>query len=88
MPRKSAWSTISASPAIPIGGLVQVPCIERNAMGAVKAINAARLALRGDGTHRVSLDKVIATMRQTGADMSTKYKETSRGGLAVNVTEC
>jgi len=72
----------------PIGALVQVPCIERNAMGAVKAINAARLALRGDGTHRVSLDKVIATMRQTGADMSTKYKETSRGGLAVNVTEC
>jgi L-serine dehydratase len=72
----------------PIGGLVQVPCIERNAMGAVKAINAARLALHGDGTHRVSLDKVIATMRQTGADMSTKYKETSRGGLAVNVTEC
>jgi L-serine dehydratase len=72
----------------PIGGLVQVPCIERNAMGAVKAINAARLALRGDGTHRVSLDKVIQTMRQTGADMSTKYKETSRGGLAVNVTEC
>jgi L-serine dehydratase len=72
----------------PIGGLVQVPCIERNAMGAVKAIHAARLALRGDGTHRVSLDKVIATMRQTGADMSTKYKETSRGGLAVNVTEC
>ena len=72
----------------PIGGLVQVPCIERNAMGAVKAINAARLALRGDGTHRVSLDKVIATMRQTGADMSTKYKETSRGGLAVNVIEC
>jgi L-serine dehydratase len=72
----------------PIGGLVQVPCIERNAMGAVKAINAARLALAGDGTHRVSLDKVIATMRQTGADMSTKYKETSRGGLAVNVVEC
>ena len=72
----------------PIGGLVQVPCIERNAMGAVKAINAARLALRGDGTHRVSLDKVIATMRQTGADMSTKYNETSRGGLAVNVVEC
>ncbi|HWB02236.1 MAG TPA: L-serine ammonia-lyase [Verrucomicrobiales bacterium] len=72
----------------PIGGLVQIPCIERNAMGAVKAINAARLALRGDGTHTVSLDKVIATMRQTGADMSTKYKETSRGGLAVNVTEC
>jgi L-serine dehydratase len=72
----------------PIGGLVQVPCIERNAMGAVKAINAARLALNGDGTHRVSLDKVIRTMRQTGADMKKKYKETSRGGLAVNVTEC
>jgi L-serine dehydratase len=72
----------------PIRGLVQIPCIERNAMGAVKAINAARLALRGDGEHRVSLDKVIATMRRTGADMSTKYKETSRGGLAVNVTEC
>ena len=72
----------------PIGGLVQIPCIERNAMGAVKAINAARLALHGDGRHRVSLDKVIATMRQTGADMSSKYKETSRGGLAVNVAEC
>jgi L-serine dehydratase len=74
----------------PIGGLVQVPCIERNAMGAVKAINAARLALRGDGSHLVSLDKVIATMRQTGADMLTKYKETARGGLAlaVNVVEC
>jgi L-serine dehydratase len=72
----------------PVGGLVQIPCIERNAMGAVKAINAARLALRGDGRHTVSLDKVIATMRQTGADMSSKYKETSRGGLAVNVTEC
>jgi L-serine dehydratase len=72
----------------PIGGLVQVPCIERNAMGAIKAINAARLALRGDGTHHVSLDKVISTMRATGADMSTKYKETSRGGLAVNLTEC
>ena len=72
----------------PIGGLVQIPCIERNAMGSVKAIHAARLALRGDGSHSVSLDKVIATMRQTGADMSTKYKETSRGGLAVNVTEC
>jgi len=72
----------------PIGGLVQVPCIERNAMGAVKAINAARLALQGDGTHKVSLDKVIATMRQTGADMSSKYKETARGGLAVNIIEC
>ncbi len=72
----------------PIGGLVQVPCIERNAMGAVKAINAARLALRGDGKHFVSLDKVIKTMRDTGADMKTKYKETARGGLAVNVIEC
>ncbi len=72
----------------PIRGLVQVPCIERNAMGAVKAINASRLALRGDGQHRVSLDKVIETMRRTGADMSNKYKETSRGGLAVNLTEC
>jgi L-serine dehydratase len=72
----------------PIGGLVQVPCIERNAMGSVKAINAARLALQGDGTHKVSLDKVIATMRQTGADMSSKYKETARGGLAVNIIEC
>jgi len=72
----------------PIGGLVQIPCIERNAMGAVKAINAARLALRSDGTHYVSLDRVIKVMRRTGADMSTKYKETSRGGLAVNVIEC
>lgn len=72
----------------PVGGLVQVPCIERNAMGAVKAINAARLALRGDGTHCVSLDRVIKTMRDTGADMKSKYKETSRGGLAVNVIEC
>jgi L-serine dehydratase len=72
----------------PVGGLVQVPCIERNAMGAIKAINAARMALRGDGTHFVSLDKVIKTMRDTGADMSLKYKETSRGGLAVNVIEC
>jgi L-serine dehydratase len=72
----------------PIKGLVQVPCIERNAMGAVKAINASRLALRGNGEHRVSLDKVIETMRRTGADMSNKYKETSRGGLAVNVIEC
>jgi L-serine dehydratase len=72
----------------PVGGLVQIPCIERNAMGSVKSINAARLALRGDGEHRVSLDQVIATMRQTGADMSTIYKETSQGGLAVNVPEC
>jgi L-serine dehydratase len=72
----------------PIGGLVQIPCIERNAMGAVKAINAQRLAMRGDGKHRVSLDKVIKTMRDTGKDMADKYKETSRGGLAVNVIEC
>jgi L-serine dehydratase len=72
----------------PIGGLVQVPCIERNAMASIKAINAARIALRGDGTHIVSLDKVIRTMRDTGADMKDKYKETSRGGLAVNVIEC
>jgi L-serine dehydratase len=72
----------------PVGGLVQIPCIERNAMGAVKAINAARMALRGDGQHSISLDKVIRTMRQTGADMKSKYKETSRGGLAVNIIEC
>ena len=72
----------------PIGGLVQIPCIERNAMGSVKAINASRMALRGDGTHTVSLDKVIKTMRETGRDMQDKYKETSRGGLAVNVIEC
>ncbi len=72
----------------PIGGLVQIPCIERNAMGSIKAINAARLAMQGDGSHRVSLDQVINTMRQTGLDMSTIYKETSRGGLAVNVPEC
>ncbi|HRA80603.1 MAG TPA: L-serine ammonia-lyase [Thauera sp.] len=72
----------------PVGGLVQVPCIERNAMGSVKAINAARMALRGDGKHFVSLDKVIKTMRDTGRDMKDKYKETSRGGLAVNVVEC
>ena len=72
----------------PVAGLVQIPCIERNAMGSVKAINAARLAMRGDGTHKVSLDQVISTMRQTGADMSTIYKETSQGGLAVNVPEC
>lgn len=72
----------------PIGGLVQIPCIERNAFGANKAIAAASLALRGDGTRRVSLDQVIETMRQTGSDMQTKYKETSLGGLAVNVAEC
>ncbi|MDH4053790.1 MAG: L-serine ammonia-lyase [Gammaproteobacteria bacterium] len=72
----------------PIGGLVQIPCIERNAMGAVKAINAAQLAMHGDGTHKVTLDQVIETMRQTGNDMSAHYKETSKGGLAVNVPEC
>ncbi len=72
----------------PVGGLVQIPCIERNAMGSIKAINAARLCLRGDGRHHVSLDKVIKTMRETGADMKSKYKETARGGLAVNVIEC
>ena len=72
----------------PVGGLVQVPCIERNAMGAVKAINASRLAFSGDGSHFVSLDKVIQTMRETGRDMKSKYKETSRGGLAVNIIEC
>ena len=72
----------------PVGGLVQIPCIERNAMASVKAINAARMALHGDGKHVVTLDKVIKTMRETGADMKVKYKETSRGGLAVNVIEC
>ena len=72
----------------PVGGLVQIPCIERNAMGASKALVATRLALHGDGSHLVSLDAVIETMRQTGADMSAKYKETSTGGLAVNVVEC
>ncbi|MEX0916043.1 MAG: L-serine ammonia-lyase, partial [Wenzhouxiangellaceae bacterium] len=72
----------------PVGGLVQIPCIERNAMGAVKAVNATRMAMAGDGKHRVSLDRVIKTMRDTGRDMKTKYKETSRGGLAVNVIEC
>ncbi len=71
----------------PIGGLVQVPCIERNAIASVKAINAARMAMRGDGEHFVSLDRVIKTMRETGADMKTKYKETARGGLAVHVLE-
>ncbi|GHE30318.1 L-serine ammonia-lyase [Streptomyces vinaceus] len=72
----------------PVGGLVQIPCIERNGMAAVKAVTAARMAMRGDGTHKVSLDKVIKTMKETGADMKVKYKETARGGLAVNVIEC
>lgn len=72
----------------PIGGLVQIPCIERNAMGAVQAVNAAKIAMLGDGAHMVSLDAVIATMKQTGKDMSTKYKETSQGGLAVNLPAC
>jgi len=71
----------------PIGGLVQIPCIERNAMASIKAINASRLAMRGDGDHFVSLDKVIETMRETGLDMQDKYKETSRGGLATKVIE-
>ena len=72
----------------PVGGLVQIPCIERNAFGALKAINAANLSLLGEGKHRVSLDQAIETMRQTGADLSEKYRETSRGGLAVNVPTC
>ena len=72
----------------PVGGLVQIPCIERNAIGSVKAVNAARLALHSTGHSHVSLDQVIETMRQTGLDMSSKYKETSQGGLAVNVVEC
>ena len=72
----------------PVGGLLQIPCIERNAMGAIKAVNAARMALRGDGVHHVSLDMVIKTMRDTGADMKSKYKETAKGGLAVNMVEC
>ena len=72
----------------PVGGLVQIPCIERNAIASVKAINAARMALHGDGVHTVSLDQVIKTMRETGADMMSKYKETSQGGLAVNIVEC
>jgi hypothetical protein len=72
----------------PVSGLVQIPCIERNAVASVKAVNAARMALHGDGSHHVRLDKVIKTMRETGADMMTKYKETSRGGLAVNIVEC
>ncbi|WP_405882627.1 L-serine ammonia-lyase [Streptomyces sp. NBC_01136] len=72
----------------PVGGLVQIPCIERNGMAAVKAVTAAKMAMRGDGSHKVSLDKVIKTMKETGADMSVKYKETARGGLAVNIIEC
>jgi len=72
----------------PVGGLVQIPCIERNAVASVKAITAARMALRGDGIHHVSLDTAIKTMRDTGADMAEKYKETSLGGLALNVVEC
>ena len=72
----------------PVGGLVQIPCIERNTMGAIKAINAARLAKRGDGNHIISLDRVIATMHRTGKDMLQHYKETSLGGLAVNLPEC
>src|SRR5690606_5967367 len=72
----------------PVGGLVQIPCIERNAIAAIKAITAARMAVRGDGVHHVSLDKAIKTMRETGADMKDKYKETARGGLALNIVEC
>ncbi|MFO0216645.1 MAG: L-serine ammonia-lyase, iron-sulfur-dependent, subunit alpha, partial [Burkholderiales bacterium] len=72
----------------PIGGLVQIPCIERNAMGAIKAISATSLAMRGDGKHHVTLDQAIETMRRTGADMQTKYKETSLGGLALAAVEC
>jgi len=72
----------------PVGGLVQIPCIERHAIASVNAISAARMALRGDSTHHVSLDKVIKTMREKGADKMTKYKETARGGLAVNIVEC
>ena len=72
----------------PVRGLMQVPCIERNGLGPIKAVSAASLALRGDGTHLVTLDQVIATMRETGADMQSKYRETSLGGLAVNFVEC
>jgi L-serine dehydratase len=72
----------------PVGGLVQIPCIERNAVGSIKAITAARMAVRGDGRHHVPLDKAIKTMRETGADMKDKYKETARGGLALNIVEC
>ena len=72
----------------PVVGLVRIPCIERNAIASVKAVNAARITLRGDGTHHASLDKVIETMRETGADLMTNCKETARGGLAVNIVEC
>jgi L-serine dehydratase len=72
----------------PVGGLVQIPCIERNAIAAIKAVTAARMSVRGDGAHHVTLDKAIKTMRETGADMKDKYKETARGGLALNVVEC
>ena len=72
----------------PVGGLVQVPCIERNAVASVRAVNSARMALNGDGSHLVSLDNVIKTMLETGKDMMRKYKETSQGGLAVNIVEC
>ena len=72
----------------PVGGLVQIPCIERNALGAVKAINSARMAMRGDGSHHVSLDEVIKTMYQTGLDMQARYKETSQAGLAIHVVKC
>jgi L-serine dehydratase len=84
---RSACSTCSLT-CDPVGGLVQIPCIERNAIASVKAITAARMAIMGDGEHHVSLDKAIKTMRETGADMKDKYKETSRGGLALNVVEC
>jgi len=83
-----SWNGVLGLTGDPVGGLVQIPCIEGNAIAAVKAINAARLALHGDGSHRVSLDKVIRTMRETGADMKDKYKETARGGLAVNIVAC
>ena len=85
---KSGWSTISGMTCDPIGGLVQIPCIERNAFGAVKAINAARMSHGGHGDHKVSLDQVIKTMYETGLDMQSRYKETSLAGLAVNVMEC
>jgi L-serine deaminase len=81
-------STTSELTCYPVGGLVQIPCIERNAIASVKAINAARLALNGTGSHTVSLDAAIRTMRETGRDIHVKYKETSRGGLAVNIVEC